>query len=153
VILGVTGHRDLCGKDARLHQYVLGFCEMAKRIDAAFEVITGMALGFDTIVADVCLELGVPFTAAIPFDKQEECWSLEQQDHYWDLLRKAKHREYVSTGPYHPAKYQKRNEWIVDNCELLLACWNGSSGGTANCVRYAERVGRQCKRIDPRSFK
>ncbi|WP_188052008.1 hypothetical protein [Azospirillum sp. Sh1] len=35
-----------------------------------------------------------------------------------------------------------RNEWMVDHSDRLLALWDGSQGGTANCVRYARGLGR-----------
>ena len=31
---------------------------------------------------------------------------------------------------------QKRNEFMVDNSDLVVAVWNGTSGGTANCLAY-----------------
>jgi uncharacterized phage-like protein YoqJ len=34
---------------------------------------------------------------------------------------------------------QKRNEMMVDDCNLLLTLWDGSDGGTANCLGYARR--------------
>lgn len=44
-------------------------------------------------------------------------------------------------------KLQKRNEWLVDRVDTLLAVWTGRPGGTANCVRYAERVGKPVIRV------
>jgi uncharacterized phage-like protein YoqJ len=34
---------------------------------------------------------------------------------------------------------QKRNEYIVDNSSLLLSLWDGTSGGTKNCLDYAKK--------------
>jgi uncharacterized phage-like protein YoqJ len=36
---------------------------------------------------------------------------------------------------------QRRNEWMVERADVILALWNGSSGGTANCVAYARQRG------------
>ena len=38
---------------------------------------------------------------------------------------------------------------MVDNSDVLIACWNGTSGGTANCVKYAEKTGNKIYRINP----
>jgi uncharacterized phage-like protein YoqJ len=46
----------------------------------------------------------------------------------------------VCEGGYHPDKLQKRNIWMVDRSTAVLALWDGSKGGTANCVKYAEKV-------------
>ncbi len=39
--------------------------------------------------------------------------------------------------------YQRRNEFMVDASDALAAFFDGSPGGTANCVRYARSVGRR----------
>ena len=49
---------------------------------------------------------------------------------------------FVSEPGYAAWKMQVRNKWMVDNSDLVLALWNGTDGGTANCVRYAEKVGK-----------
>lgn len=113
-------------------------------------VISGMALGVDQWAAEICVELGIPFTAAVPCDGHGSNWPLESQANYCDLLAKAARVHVVSPGPYAAWKLQRRNEWMVDNCELLVAVWDGSRGGTANCVKYAQQVGRQIWCLDPR---
>ena len=42
---------------------------------------------------------------------------------------------------------QLRNEAMVNDCDLLLALWNGTSGGTANCIRYANSVKREIRNL------
>lgn len=102
------------------------------------KAISGMALGFDTWAAETCIQLGVPFIAAIPFEGQQRMWSPEQQLHYKELLSRAEDKIIVCPGGYEPRKMQIRNVWMVDNCDLLIACWNGTTGGTKNCVDYAK---------------
>lgn len=106
------------------------------------EVISGMALGWDTCIALAARDLGIPYVAAIPFEGQEHKWP-EQSRRVYGAIRKGAAREIViSSAGYSAEAMQKRNEWMVDNCTLLIALWDGSDGGTANCVRYAERAGR-----------
>lgn len=100
--------------------------------------ISGMALGFDTWAAETCIQLGIPFIAAIPFAGQQRMWSPEQQLHYAELLSRAQSQHVVCPGGYEPRKMQIRNVWMVDNSDCLLACWNGSPGGTKNCIDYAK---------------
>ena len=38
----------------------------------------------------------------------------------------------------------------MDDCTVVCSLWDGSPGGTSNCVEYAERGGRQRINIDPR---
>ena len=36
---------------------------------------------------------------------------------------------------------QRRNEFMVDNADMVLAYHDGSEGGTKNCVDYAKSQG------------
>jgi uncharacterized phage-like protein YoqJ len=55
----------------------------------------------------------------------------------------------VTDAPYRAELMQIRNEWMVDRCDLLIAVWNGTPGGTANCVAYAKKEGCPIDYIDP----
>jgi uncharacterized phage-like protein YoqJ len=112
--------------------------------------ISGMALGIDQDFAWTAMWMGIPVLAAVPFAGQESQWPASSQEFYKELLVRCYHIEVVCQGGYAAWKMQKRNEWMVDHCQVLLAVWDGSSGGTGNCVGYANRVGRQMVRIDPR---
>lgn len=109
--------------------------------------ISGMALGFDQWAAKVCLDLKIPFTAAIPFAGQESRWPAESQAVYRALLARAVDVVVVNKGSYAPQKMQVRNEFMVDRCNLLLGAWDGTAGGTANCVRYATSIGRPWENV------
>lgn len=111
--------------------------------------ISGMALGVDQWAAEECDAAGIPWTAAIPFKGQESQWPAASQRRYRDLLGWATRIHVVSPGGYTREKMQDRNRWMVDNCDLLIAVWDGSDGGTANCYRYAKSIGRRIARINP----
>ena len=104
-------------------------------------IVSGMALGWDQALATAAKTLGVPFVAAIPFKGQERAWPQESQDRYNHLLGKAKRVITVCEGGYAGWKMQRRNEAMVDEAAIILALWNGSSGGTANCLSYATDKG------------
>lgn len=44
---------------------------------------------------------------------------------------------------------QKRNEWMVDRIDELLAIYNGTPGGTKNCIDYAKKLGKPITIICP----
>jgi uncharacterized phage-like protein YoqJ len=113
-------------------------------------IITGMALGADTLWAYAAIATETPFIAAIPFKGQENAWPHRSQVGYYELLGRAKEIVVVCQGGYAPWKMQKRNEYMVDHCDRLVAVWDGSSGGTANCVAYAKTIGKPIDRINPR---
>lgn len=109
--------------------------------------ISGMALGVDQWAAEVCIELKVPFTAAIPHDNQDERWLWGARAAYRELLTRAMAAIVVSPGPYAGYKLLKRNVWMVDQCDALLAVLQGTTGGTAKTVAYAESQGKPVTRL------
>lgn len=117
------------------------------------QIITGMALGVDTVAAEVALLLEIPFVAAVPFPGQEKSWSEEQQDHYKMLLSLAQDVVEVSPENSHGGIYQVRNEWMVDRCDMVVAVWNGFKGGTRNCIEYALKQQVPVWRLDPTTRK
>jgi uncharacterized phage-like protein YoqJ len=114
-----------------------------------------MALGVDQDFVDVCIELEIPFVAVVPFEGQESQWPWESREYYHAQLKKASEVVYVSPPGYASWKMHRRNEWQVDEIGpdgIVLAVWDGSSGGTANCVAYARSRNRKIEIIDPDSL-
>jgi len=103
-------------------------------------VISGMALGWDQALAQAATEWHIPFVAAVPFKGQEAMWPAASQKYYHELLRKAESVVYVSKPPYTFRKMQERNEYLANECDKMLALWDGSGGGTANCLQYARLI-------------
>ena len=106
------------------------------------KIISGMALGWDMALADTAVVRGIPLVAAAPFVGQERMWPDKSKRIYQELLSGASEVVVVSEGEYAPWKMQVRNKWMVDNCDTVLAIWNGTDGGTANCVRYAQAANK-----------
>ncbi len=146
MIVAFTGHRpDKLGGYGKVNllrdqiMYLIADqLDVWKRADPKIRGITGMALGVDQWAALCCTRVGfIPYVAAIPFAGQESQWPLESQELYRQLLSHAEQVVTVSSGGYAASKMQRRNEWMVDHCDQLLAVWDGSPGGTANCIGYA----------------
>lgn len=156
--VGATGHRPekIGGYDfyAPLRVWIRNQIKQALIDLEATHGISGMALGVDQDFAYVCIELAIPFTAAIPFVGQEDTWPKHSQDWFEWLLIRAADVVIVSPGEYTAAKMQVRNEWMVDNSDKMIAVWDGSEGGTRNCVNYAfYKYGRLfMHRINPKDY-
>ena len=163
MILAVTGHRPdkLWGYDINTKPYK----ELAhKMIEVMTEVnathlISGMALGVDTVFAFAALKYRndnplkkIVIECAIPCRNHTGKWQQDSKNMYLRILEEADIITKVSNESYQSWLMQKRNEYMVDKCNLLLAVWDGSSGGTGNCVRYAMKVGREIRVIDPREI-
>lgn len=154
-IVAGTGHRpDKLGgyEPCAMHAWVKVQIHAQLEQLQPLYIISGMALGFDQFLAEVAIERKIPFVAAVPFKGQQRAWHPPQQEIYRTLLARAVEIVIVSEGGYSNEKMQIRNMWMVDHCNILLACFNGSPGGTANCVNYANRMRREIARIDPRAF-
>jgi uncharacterized phage-like protein YoqJ len=132
--VGVTGHRIL------EHEVKVIKSRMASVLDQlrAELVISGMAIGFDQLVCEVCVEKGIPFISAIPFDGQENAWVESDRTNFYELLLKAKEIKVVSEGGFAKWKYLVRNKWIVDNSNILVSYLPSfRDSGTKHCVDYA----------------
>lgn len=144
--VAATGHRpqslqEYGGHTTSLHNTLVKFARKTLQDDRPKHMIVGMALGWDQAVAQACIDLDIPFTAAVPFVGQESTWLYSSRDRYKRLLTFASRVEIIcdkDTIPV-PAAMQKRNEWMVDQSQAVMALWNGSFGGTHNCIRYADK--------------
>ena len=140
-IVAGTGHRPdkLGGYGDDVLRRLYNFALLRLRELEPTKVISGMALGWDTALALAAIRLGVPLVAAIPFDTFHSQWPQASQDRFWKIVEAATTVHVVCPPGYQARKLQERNEWMVDRCDVLLALWNGSAGGTANCIGYARR--------------
>lgn len=176
--IAFTGHRPdkLYGYDLSTYKYQILKNTLFKILEDFIykrditTFITGGALGFDTLVFDTVEELKKDYQVqqilAIPFKNQPNKWIKENIDKYNNMKKKAINiyvdeqkgdKDYsiknTIVGEYHPAKMQKRNEWMVDNSNILIACWNGdTSGGTYNCISYAKKQGKEIYVINPNNL-
>lgn len=153
MIVAFTGHRPnkLGGYKIPNPTYYSVYRHLEKTLKELKpeKAISGMALGVDQWAAMICVNLGIPFIAAVPFPGQECKWPEQSQRIYKLLLKKADDIVMVNDAPFAASKLQKRNEWMVDQCDQLIAVYNGTEGGTHNCVKYAEKQGKKIIRIDP----
>jgi uncharacterized phage-like protein YoqJ len=159
MIIAATGHRpNKLGNDYDMTGPISTY--ISSEIDKVLEeyeperCIAGGALGVDTIFALCALYKGIPVTLAIPFKGQESAWPPKSQAIYHKILsHKLVTPYYVCDPGYAGWKMQKRNEWMADQCDLLLAVWDETAGGTANCVKYAINRKMDIIFINPNSYK
>jgi uncharacterized phage-like protein YoqJ len=142
VTLSFTGHRP-----EKLDNTVK-ITEMYKRLLAKWSekydltIVVGGARGIDSIVGLVAAKMGLPVTLALPFIG---CNPTDNNE----LMKYSNVTVvHVSEKPYTDnSQYQKRNTWMVDHSDILIAYWDGTPGGTANTVRYAEKIRKPMKNL------
>lgn len=146
MIVSMTGHRPEKIDDPA---WVKSAITATLLYVGATHVIQGMAAGVDLWSARCAFDLDIPYTCARPWEGHMP--RVADRKSYDGALRNAE--RVVATDPSHkypgPWVYQKRNEWMVDNAEAVIAVWDGSAGGTANCVKYAQKVERPIFVINP----
>ena len=154
MIVAFSGHRpDELGGYQLPNPTYIHVCQETEKLLLELKpdkCISGMCIGYDQWAANICVKLGIPFTAAVPFEGQESIWPEASQKIFHVLLKKAADKVVVSEGGYTAAKMQVRNEWMVDHCDVLIAVYNGAdSGGTFNCIQYAKSIDKKIIFIDP----
>jgi len=121
--------------------------------DKVSHFISGMALGVDIYAAEIILDLKKQYSnlileAAIPCLNQTEKWSREQQDRYFAIHNRCD-KTTVIQREYTSSCMQKRNKYMVDQADFVIAVWNGSPSGTGKTVRYALSKGKNITALNP----
>lgn len=106
--------------------------------------ISGGALGMDMYAAEAVMDLKRDYPWIIlemvsPFDAQAAKWDLEYQERHYRLFDEAD----ITTTMGHAYTRScmfRRNRYLVDNADLLLAAYDGQPGGTAMTVEYAREM-------------
>ena len=127
--------------------------EMTRQIENLIEsgytyFISGGAIGVDTDFAEAVLQAkkqhkDILLEIAVPCRNQDLKWSNDDKKRYEKILKSADIVNILSES-YTSFCMQKRNEYMVNKSDLVIAFWNGEeSGGTWNTINYAKRNGKQ----------
>lgn len=158
----ITGHRPKnlpwgYGKDCAEYDeyYESLYYIVSTLIEEGYTAfISGMALGVDLDFAELIIhlreeyELPITLECALPCENQTFRWSEGMKALYNSILEKANKVTLVSKG-YNPGVMQKRNEYMVDHSDCVIAVWNGiESGGTWNTVSYARTKNKRIETIN-----
>lgn len=162
MILGGTGHRYIRPENGSTRLVSGTELEMPLRelLHRHFDrlmperFIGGGALGFDMVATDVARERGIPYTLALPYLGFDDRWNDQERERLHGLSQEADEVRYVSAPGYSRHKMERRNHYIVDNSDQLIALWDGRKSGTGNCILYAwsrrrpvENIWREFSRI------
>lgn len=115
---------------------------------------SGMAMGFDIIAAETVLFLkntykdkNIELVCVLPFERQSDSFSNIWRQRYYDVLENCD-RKIILSDEYFAGCYQKRNEFMVDNCDYVLTWYDGKAGGTRNTIDYAAKKQRHIININ-----
>ena len=156
-----TGHRPKgfpfkYGIDTKKHNAYLH--ALKEKIEFAIidygvtHFISGMALGVDLDFAEAVLKLKnkypITLECAIPCPNQTLKWGYKDRLRYESILNSADKVSLISDR-YTAECMLKRNRYIVDNSELVIAVFNGiEKGGTWYTINYAKHENKALEIID-----
>ena len=109
------------------------------------DFMSGGAQGFDLMAAELVLSLRekypwIRLVMVIPFDGQADLWPQPQRQRWLSVLEASDQVVHISHG-YDKGVFFRRNHYLVENAQLLLAAYDGKPGGTAGTIAYARRHG------------
>ena len=109
-------------------------------------VITGMALGWDTWVAEECIKLEIPIHCYIPFKDQGSKWSFTDMCRYENIIKKSD-KVFTLSQEYYPECFLKRDRAMVDSADFIIALLDPEikHGGTRYTYSYANKQKKPTK--------
>lgn len=160
-----TGHRpqrlpfDFNEKDERCVVLRKLLCEQIIRLieeECVTHFISGMALGVDIFAAEIVLNLknsypNITLESALPCATQANKWTVRQKERYYGIVAQCDKKTLLQIR-YTPDCMDKRNRYMVDHADCIIAVWDGKPSGTGNTVKYAQKQKKKIIVINPSSL-
>lgn len=155
MVLSITGHRPKKLKLIRIDEfdllYEFALSKLKTIISKTDTLLCGMQSGWDLACGVAGITIGCQLKSVLPYPdfKPYEV----KPSRYWlkafDAVRlKSVAVISVSQEPgYKVFKLFKRNEFLVDNSDRVLALWNGSTSGTSHCIEYAKLYNKPVQNV------
>jgi hypothetical protein len=153
--IGVTGHRKLANEQRlrnSIKKVLSKFDEILSQTPHTFIVISPLAEGADRLAAREVLDWITDGEKPV----LEAVLPLPEEDYFNDFAEKGSNEEFrelllmtksvivLEKTASRNAAYEQVGHYVVDNCDVLIAIWNGKNaagqGGTAEIVEYARKT-------------
>ena len=110
----------------------------------------------DMYAAEIVLELKekypqITLECAIPYERQAVRWPEALRNRYFSIAERC-NQETMLQRQYTPDCLRKRNRYMVDHADIVLAVWNSSPSGTGQTVWYARETGKPVWIIRPNTL-
>jgi hypothetical protein len=150
--LGVTGHQTI--PPSAREVLVSAIQDILRDADSPLQAFTSLAAGADQMVATELLRAGGRLHVIVPSRNYEQTFAAGEDLACFRSLLEAAHA--VTRLDYaEPSEeaFLAAGKSVVDNCDVLLAVWDGKParglGGTADVVRYARDTGKAVSIVWP----
>ena len=146
----VTGHRDIPAERIDHIKTSLEY-EVDHAISDGFTCfISGFADGADLLFAGIVAERiaknpALKLIAAIPYRRRLDTLKKSERTKVLiDLCSEI----YVAAEEYHPSVYAKRNRYMVERSDRVIAVYDGrEKGGTVGTIRLAHTMKKELREI------
>ena len=119
--------------------------------------ISGMALGTDMWASEIVLDLKDEYPdstleATVPCRTQTASWNVRSKARYEKLLSLCDEVT-VLQEEYTYDCMMKRNKYMVQKADYVIAVWNGKPSGTGKTIQYAIDCGKPVYYVDVNDFR
>jgi hypothetical protein len=148
--VGITGHQEREGiqwswVDAAVRVEL-------RKLTNVQKAFSSLAAGSDQVFAEAAIGLRIPVVAVMPLEGYERFFDGAALTNYQRLLGECQVIQLRWNGDPEQAFFEA-GKFIVDQCDLLFAVWDGASaeglGGTGDVVSYARQKHRPVMHINP----
>ena len=143
-VCAFTGHRILANTDfdeLLLERVIENLIKTGTK-----RFLCGMAIGFDLkcaqAVAVLKAKYDIQLVACLPCANQSERFSEKNKRLYNEMLS-ASDEVIILEPEYKSGCMQRRDRYLVDNCDVLVSFLRRNSGGTHYTVNYAKKMNKK----------
>ena len=139
--LAVYGHKPVLSGDATTGGRLRGIAARWLARERPGELVSGLTSGWDLACARAALELGLPLIGVLAYPGQGETWPIEARNELKAVV--AGCAEVVTLSQARaPGIWIRRDRWVLDRAQRVLALWDGDDDETCWALAYAEVQGK-----------
>ena len=141
-----TGHRDIAPERMKRLENLVERAIAYAYGEGCRNFYSGGALGFDTLCAKAVLKFRIKnpdarLVMVLPCISQADGWDRRQISTYEYILSCADEVIYTSEE-YTDGCMKKRNAYLAEVCDILIAYSGRERSGSAQTVRMAQKLGK-----------
>ena len=133
------GHRDFYGHRQLEERLIIPILRDLIRQHKFIEIYMGRDGEFDTYAATIVKRVqrdyddyhAIEFNLVLPYPKKD----MEDFEKYYDRVN-------IPISAHPKLAITKRNEWMVEQADLVICYIERESGGAYKAVKYAEKLGK-----------
>jgi hypothetical protein len=142
--IGVTGHQKI--PEVAQSYAREGIRKLLEKLNGPLTGLSSLAAGADQIFGREILGHNGQLWVVVPSKSYQSTLTGDDLVAYRELLARATSVTHLDFSRPSEAAYDAAGRWIVENCDELVAIWDGQParglGGTGDVVAYAKEVGR-----------